>query len=111
MIKIYIDCIKHNNYTYVEDILASYEIVNMEKDKFIDFIKAFTKTWGDLHTCYDTFINHVGRFRRDFGKDWCGEEIKVFAPEHPTDDINVKYNEYEFNDNGQLQKWPYGIFG
>ena len=111
MIKIYMDCVKFDDCTYIEDNMSAYEIINMEKDAFIEYIKAFAETWGDVHTCYDTFINHVGRFRRDFGKDWFGEELRFFAPEKPTDDANVTYKEYEFNDKGQLKNWPYGIFG
>lgn len=111
MIRIYIDCVKLDDCAYIEDDMSSYEIINMKKDVFIEYIKAFAKTWGDVHTCYSPFINHVGRFRRDYGKDWFGEELCIFAPEYPTNDINVNYKKYEFNDKGQLEHWPYGIFG
>ena len=111
MIRIYIDCIKFDRFKYIEDDKSSYEIIQMDKDTFVDYIKEFCGSYGEVHTCYDTFICHVGRFRRNFGKDWFGEELCIYALEYPSNDPNVIYRQYDFNDKGQLVKWPYGIFG
>lgn len=111
MVNIYIDCIKQPEYYYVEDLYSAYEIVNMQLGTFRGFISSFRLKHGDVHTCHDAFINHVGRFRRELGANWFGEELHVFAPEKPSDDPDVKYKEYFFKDNGQIKDWPYGIFG
>ena len=112
MIKIFIDCVKQERYKYVEDIFSSYEIVHMGLEEFRDVIRKWANNnKNDIHTCYSPFINHVGRFRRDFGENWLGEEVRVFAPEYPSRNIDVKYREYRFNDKGQLTDWPYGLLG
>lgn len=108
---IFIDCIKQDRYKYIEDVFSAFEIVHMSLRKFQSVIKARDITDGEIHTCYSPFINHVGRFRRDFGEDWLGEEVRIFAPEYPSSDVNVKYKEYKFNDKGQLMDWPYGLLG
>jgi len=112
MIKIFIDCVKQERYKYVEDMFSAYEIVHMGLEEFRDVIRQWANNnKNDIHMCYSPFINHVGRFRRDFGENWLGEEIRVFAPEHPSNDPEVKYKEYKFNDKGQLMDWPYGLLG
>lgn len=106
---IYIDSIKRKDVFYIEDKFSSYEIISMDKDVFVGVIKELAKTHGIIHTCYSAFINHCGRFHREYGPNWFGEELIIYAPEKAG--VNGYYKRYDFNDKGQLKDWPYGIFG
>ena len=111
MVKIYVDCVKQENVEYIEDRFSAFEIIQMEVGEFRDVIRGWSsRNYSVIHTCYDAFINHVGRFRRDIGEHWLGEEIKIFAPEKASLEP-AKYKEYKMNDKGQLMDWPWGIFG
>lgn len=111
MVKIYVDCVKQDNVKYIEDRFSSFEIIQMEVGEFRDVIRGWANLHENtIHTCYDAFICHVGRFRRDIGESWLGEEIKIFAPEKASLEP-AKYKEYKMNDKGQLMDWPLGIFG
>ena len=101
MIKVYADQIKDRNVHYVEDDYSSYEIIDMPIHEFQMMIRDFIGKWKEIHTCYPVFVNHIGRFVRECGKEWYGEEFAIIAGN----------KEHHFNDNGQLEGWTYGYFG
>ena len=103
--KIYLDVHKEKGIKYIEDEYSSADIIRTSKDEFASMIKSF----GDkVHSCYSPFINHVGRFHRDYGKDWFGEPIEIYANENAYG--NGEIIQYYFNDKGQLVGFPYGYF-
>jgi len=110
MIKIYADQIKNKDFHYIEDDYSSYEIINMSLDEFLNMIGEYIEEWGMIHTCYPTFINHVGRFVREIGKMWYGEEFAVVAHKYIGNDTYINVEHY-FNENGQLEEWSCGYFG
>ena len=111
MVNIFIDCIKRWDCKYIEDDFSAYEIIHLGLEEFRAVIRRLANARGEIHTCYSPFINHVGRFRRDFGEGWLGDKVRIFAPEYPSNDPEVVYREYKFNDKGQLMDWPYGLLG
>lgn len=115
MIKIYADQIKNPDIHYIEDDYSSYEIINMEMDEFQNMIGDYIDEWGDIHTCYSTFVNHVGRFVREHGKTWYGDEFVVVGRKYVglSESGNKVYInvEHYFNEKGQLKDWPFGYFG
>jgi hypothetical protein len=74
----------------------------MGVDEFKRWISDYINNYGDIHTCYPPFINHIGRFVREFGKNWYDDEFVV---------VTENEDEHQFNPNGQLEYWPYGYFG
>lgn len=103
--KIYLDKHKEKGIKYIEDEYSSSDIISSSKDEFILMIKSF----GDnVHSCYPPFINHVGRFHRDYGKDWFGENVEVHANENACG--TGKTIQYYFNDKGRLVDFPFGYF-
>ena len=112
MIKIYADLHKDEKYAYVEDKLSSYDICHASKDDFKAFIKTLVDEYGEIHTCYSTFINRVGRFIYEYGKRWCGQEFVVYttALGRFGKELNRK-QKHKFDISGRVQKWPIGYFG
>ena len=103
--KIYLDVHKEKSAKYIEDIYSSSDIISTSKDEFVSMIKSFG---NEVHSCYSPFINHVGRFHRDYGKDWFGDNVEVYANENAFGTgETIKYN---FNGKGQLVGFPYGYF-
>ncbi len=103
--KIYLDVHKEKGTKYIEDEYSSADIIRTSKDEFISMIKSFG---NEVHSCYPPFINHVGRFHRDYGKDWFGEDVEVYANENANG--SGKTIQYQFNGKGQLLAFPYGYF-
>lgn len=103
--KIYLDVHKEKGVKYIEDIYSSSDIISTSKDEFVSMIKSFG---NEIHSCYSPFINHVGRFRRDYGEDWLGENVDVYANENSYG--TGETIQYHFNDKGQLLYFPYGYF-
>ena len=103
--KIYLDVHKEKGIKYIEDEYSSADIIRTSKDEFILMIKSFG---NEVHSCYSPFINHVGRFYRDYGKNWFGEHIEIYANENAYG--NGEIIQYYFNDKGQLVGFPYGYF-
>lgn len=103
--KVYLDVHRKKGIKYVEDYYSSSEIIDMNPEEFRNMIKSF----GDeIHSCYSTFINHVGRFHRDLGSGWFGEPLQIFANENACE--TGKVIEYKFKDNGQIEHFPYAYF-
>ena len=103
--KIYLDVYKEKGVKYIEDEYSSADIIRTSKDEFILMIKSFG---NKIHSCYSPFINHVGRFHRDYGKDWFGENVEVYANENAYGTGEII--QYHFNDKGQLEGIPHGYF-
>ena len=115
MINIYADQFKEEGTHYIEDDFSSWEIVNMTFDEFSTAINEYIENWGDIHTCYDAFINHIGRFVRDMGKMWYGEEFVVVTRKYvgvseSGNEVYINVEHY-FDEKGQLKDWPFGYFG
>ena len=111
MIKIYADIHKDPRFVYVEDKLSSHDISYSSKDDFKAFIKGFIKENGEIHTCYGTFINHVGRFIHDYGKRWCGQEFVVYTTKLGRFGGELKQKQkHKFDVTGRVQKWTTGYF-
>lgn len=106
MIKIFIDQRRQRTMDYVEDFYSAFEIVSMDRDVFEVVIKSLNDK-HDIHTCYPEFVNHIGRFHREFGPMWAGDEITLFAKREIDDD----YQRFSFNKKGQIEHWHYGFFG
>lgn len=103
--KIYLDVHKEKGIKYIEDEYSSADIVRTSKDEFISMIKSFGK---EIHSCYSPFINHVGRFNKEHGKNWFGEDVEIYANENAYG--TGETIQYHFNNKGQLDKFPYGYF-
>ena len=103
--KIYLDVHKEKGIKYIEDEYSSADIYGTSKDEFVSMIKSFG---NEVHSCYSSLINHVGRFRRDYGKDWFGEHIEIYANENAYG--TGETIQYHFNDKAQLVHFPYGYF-
>lgn len=103
--EIYLDVHKEKGIKYIEDEYSSADIIETSKDEFVSMIKSFG---NKVHSCYSPFINHVGRFHRDYGKDWFGENVEVYANENAYG--TGETIQYHFNDKGQLIDFPYGYF-
>ena len=101
MVKIYADQTKNIRLPYIEDFYASKEIIDMDKEKFGKMIFTHLGNKGEIRTCYSTFVNHVGRFVREYGLNWYGEEFVV---------ITNDGEEHKYNEKGQLGNWPVGYF-
>ena len=107
MIKIFLVQSRYTKYvSYIEDIYSSYDIINMDKESFVGMLHNFKSKYGDIHSCYDTLINHIGRFVREYGENWAGEEVAIYARK-----FGDPYQRYYFNKEGQLERFPYGFFG
>ena len=104
--KIYLDVHKEKGVKYIEDEYSSSDIVSTSKEEFISMINSFGKEI--IHSCYPTFVNHIGRFHKEYGKDWFGEEIEIYANENAFG--TGKTVQYHFNNKGQLIDWPLGYF-
>ena len=105
MIRIYIDQTINKDTHYVENDYSQFDIIETEKDEFIHIIKE--KYDSVVHTCYPPFVCHVGRFHRDFGSNWAGEPVELYAKK-----VDEKeYTKYEMNEKGQIKHWSYGFFG
>lgn len=103
--KIYLDISKKKGVRYIEDVYSSADIIRMPIDEFITVIKSFGE---EIHSCYPAFINHIGRFYRDYGKNWFGDVLEIYANENACG--TGKTIQYHFNDKGQIIDWPYGYF-
>lgn len=103
--KIYIDVHKEKDVKYIEDEYSSADIVRTSKEKFISMIRSFGK---EIHTCYPSFVNQIGRFHREYGKDWFGGDIEIYANENAFG--TGKTVQYHLNDKGQFVNWPMGYF-
>lgn len=103
--KIYLDIHKKKGIKYIEDVYSSADIVRTSKDEFISMIKSFGE---EVYSCYSPFVNHVGRFNRECGKNWFGEEVEIYANENAYG--TGETIQYHFNDKGQLENFPYGYF-
>lgn len=103
--KIYIDIHKEKSVKYIEDVYSSADIVRTSKEEFISMIKSFGE---EIHSCYPSFVNHIGRFHREYGKDWFGEDIEIYANESAFG--TGKTIRYYFSGKGQLVNWSYGYF-
>ena len=84
--KIYLDIYREKGIKYIEDEYSSVDIIRTTKDEFISMIKSFGK---EIHSCYPIFINHVGRFNREYGKNWFGEDIEIYANENQNQIIDM----------------------
>lgn len=109
MINVFVDSVKLPDKEYVEDEWSAHEIRVMSLPVFNAYIKELVSK-GDIHTCHEAFINHIGRFVRDYGVGCFDDELHIFVPK---DIINPRegYEEVFFGENGQFKNWPYGIFG
>ena len=103
--KIYLDVHKEKGVRYIEDEYSSADIVRTHRKEFISMIKSFGE---EIHSCYGMFVNHIGCFYRNFGKDWFGEDIKIYANENAFG--TGKTVQYHFNDQGQLVDFPFDYF-
>lgn len=105
--KIYMDVHKEKGVRYIEDEYSSADIVRTSRKEFISMIKSFGE---EIHTCYSPFVNHIGAFHRNFGKDWFGEdiEIEIYANENAFG--TGKTVQYYFSDKGQLVDFPFDYF-
>ena len=92
---------------YFEERYSSYDIIQMSKNELVEALHDFKEECGDVHSCYDTLVNHIGRFVREYGDDWAGEEVAIYARGYN----DVSYKRYFFNEKGQISNWPYGFFG
>lgn len=105
MIKVFLDQIKDVETIYIEDMFSAYEIVSMDIEVFIEVLK---ERYGrEVHTCYAECVCHIGRFHREHGENWAGEEVAIFAKR----EFDKDYERFYFNEKGQLQEWHYGFFG
>ena len=109
MIEIFLDQYKlsSDDARYFEEHYSSYDITQMSKKEIVEALHDFEEEYGDIHSCYDALINHIGRFVREFGDDWAGEEVAIYARGYK----DASYKRYYFKENGQLENWPYGFFG
>ena len=109
MIEIFLDQYKlsSDDARYFEEHYSSYDITQMSKKELVEALHDFEEEYGDIHSCYDALINHIGRFVRENSKDWAGEEVAIYARGYK----DASYKRYYFKENGQLEKWPYGFFG
>ena len=110
MINVYVDSVKLPDKEYVEDEWSAYEIRTMCLPVFKAYIKELVSK-GDIHTCHEAFINHIGRFVRESGVDCFDDELHIFVPKDMTNPQELGYEKVFFDENGQLKNWPYGIFG
>ena len=106
MIKIYADIHKDPRFIYVEDKLSSHDICHASKDEFKAFIKDFIERYGIIHTCYSPFLNHIGRFIRDCGKRWYGQEFVVYTSEKCGGKEFQK--EHRYDKSGRIMEWTLG---
>ena len=106
MIKIFLDQVRQRNQDYIEDYYSAFEIIEMDHVMFASVIMRFSEKRA-IHSCYAEFINHIGRFHREFGPMWAHEDIVIYAKQRNDND----YTEYHFNEKGQIENWHYGFFG
>ena len=92
---------------YFEERYSSYDIIQMSKKELAEALHDFEEECGDVHSCYDTLVNHIGRFVREYGDYWAGEEVAIYARGYN----DASYKRYYFNEKGQISNWPYGFFG
>jgi len=103
--KIYLDIHKEKGVRYIEDEYSSADIVRTSKEEFISIIKSFGE---EIHSCYPSLVNHIGRFHREYGKDWFGEDIEIYGNEKAVG--TGKTVQFHFNDKGQLIDLPFEYF-
>ena len=112
MIRIYADLHKDKNLFYIEDVISSFDLCNMKKEEFKKFIRSFIRYHGDIHTCYDGFVNKVGRFINDYGKRWYGEEFVVYTTYLSRFGRETKRKvKHKYDSKGYLTNWTIGYFG
>lgn len=111
MIKIYADIHKNPDLVYVEDIISSHDIHTITKDNLKAFIKEMVNKHGSIHTCYSDFISRVGRFIRDYGSRWCGQEFVVYTTVIKPGGIETKKKKkHKFDASGRVTEWSIGYF-
>lgn len=111
MIKIYADLHKDPKLTYIEDVISSYDLGRLEKDGLKKFIKDFIRDHGEIHTCYDRFINRVGRFIQSNGKRWCGQEFIVYTNKiGPGGKEYKRRRKHKYDSKGYILNWELGYF-
>lgn len=103
--KVYLDVHKEKGVRYIEDEYSSAGIIRTSKEEFISMIKSFGE---EINSCYPSLVNHIGRFHREYGKDWFGEDIEIYANENAFG--TGKTIQKHFSDKGQLIDWPLGYF-
>ena len=103
--KVYLDVHKEKGIKYIEDVYSSADIIRTSREEFISMIKSFGE---EIHSCYPSFVNHIGRFHREYGKDWFGDDIEIYANESAFG--TGKTVQKHFSDKGQLIDWPLGYF-
>lgn len=112
MIKIYADIHKESEFIYVEDKISSHDLCRMKKDELKTFIHDFIERYGEIHTCYSTFINRVGRFIYEDGKRWCGQEFVVYTTAFGRFGRETKKKiKHKYDQSGRVTNWTIGYFG
>lgn len=67
--------------------------------------------YGSLYTSYPDFLSRVGRFVRDYGKRWYGQEFVVYTTVVKPDGAETKKKEkHKFDSSGRVSSWPIGYF-
>ena len=106
MIRVFLDQVRQRNRDYIEDYYSAFEIIEMDSVTFASAIMRFDDR-REIHSCYPEFVNHIGRFYREFGSMWAHEDIVIYAKKRNDSD----YTEYHFNEKGQIENCPFGFFG
>ena len=111
MIKIYADLHRDEKFIYIEDKISQHDMSCMKKDDLKIFVDDFIKRYGEIHTCYDRFVNRVGYFIRKYGKRWYGQEFVVYTVALGSWGKETKRKEkHKYGTDGRLEKWPIGYF-
>lgn len=111
MIKIYADLHKEQDIVYIEDVISAHDMHTIKKDDLKKLIDDMVVKYGSLHTSYPDFLNHVGRFVRDYGKRWCGQEFVVYTTVVKPGGVETKKKEkHKFDLSGHLSSWSIGYF-
>ena len=104
--KVYLDVHREKGVKYIEDEYSSADIYRTSREEFISMIKSFGET--EIHSCYSPFVNHIGRFHREYGKNWFGEDVEIYANENAFG--TGKTVQYHLNNKGQFVNWVDGYF-
>lgn len=111
MIKIYADLHKEKDKVYVEDVISSHDLSHLNKNELKNFITDFIKKHGEIHTCYDRFINVIGRNIQSFGERWYGQKFVVYTTEFGAFGKELKKKiTHKYDSKGYLTKWTIGYF-
>lgn len=111
MIKIYADIHKDEKHTYIEDVISSHDLSRMKKEELKTFISNFIEKYGELHTCYDRFINVIGSKIHSFGKRWYGQEFIVYITKiGPCGKETKQKSKHKYDSRGYLLNWTLGYF-